>query len=174
MRLRCLGAALVLALAGAGCSVSFPILGLSSKAEDEIVTTSSVLPARGASRPGALASLTSELGPNQLLDEVTQSSAAMALTGATNARKTVEAGFTTVADLGAENNAIFALRNAIARGAVIGPRIIASGAAITPTGGHGDVQGYREDINHVLASPAACNGADDCRRAVRAQVQRGA
>ena len=118
--------------------------------------------------------LTSELGPNQLLDEVTQSSAAMALTGAANARKTVEAGFTTVADLGADNNAIFALRNAIARGGVVGPRIIASGAAITPTGGHGDVQGYRDDINHVLSSPAACNGADDCRRAVRAQVQRGA
>ncbi len=66
MRIRSLGAALVLALAGAGCSVSFPILGLSSKAEDEIVTTSSVLPARGASRPGALASLTSELGPEDL------------------------------------------------------------------------------------------------------------
>ncbi len=118
--------------------------------------------------------LTSELGPNQLLDEVTQSSAAQALTGAANAHKTVEAGFTTVADLGADNNAVFALRNAIARGAVMGPRIIAAGSAITPTGGHGDVQGYREDINHVLSSPTVCNGADDCRRAVRAQVQRGA
>lgn len=118
--------------------------------------------------------LTSELGPNQFIDEVTQSSAAQAMTGVANARKTVEAGFTTVADLGADSAAVFALRNAIAAGAVVGPRIIASGSAITPTGGHGDIQGYREDINRVLASPTACNGADDCRRAVRAQVQRGA
>lgn len=55
-----------LALASAGCSVSFPILGLSSKSEDEVATTSSVLPARGSSRPGALAALSAELGPEDL------------------------------------------------------------------------------------------------------------
>lgn len=54
------------ALMSAGCSVSFPILGLSSKAEDDVATTSSVLPARGSSKPGALASLASELGPEDL------------------------------------------------------------------------------------------------------------
>jgi imidazolonepropionase-like amidohydrolase len=118
--------------------------------------------------------LTSELGPNQFIEEVTLSAAAQAMAGVVNARKTVEAGFTTVADLGADNSAIFALRNAIRAGGVTGPRIIASGSAITPTGGHGDVQGYRDDVNHVLASPSRCNGADDCRRAVREQVQRGA
>jgi len=118
--------------------------------------------------------LTSELGPNQVLDEVTQSTAAMALTGAANARKTVMAGFTTVADLGAANDAIFALRDAIHSGTLVGPRILASGSALTPTGGHGDVHGFRADVNALLASPSACNGADDCRRAVRAQVQSGA
>jgi len=50
----------------AGCSVSFPILGLSSKSEDEVMTTSSVLPSRGSSKPGALASLATELGPEDL------------------------------------------------------------------------------------------------------------
>ena len=55
-----------LGLAAAGCSVSFPILGLSSKAEDDVATTSSVLPARGTSTPGPLASLSSELGPEDL------------------------------------------------------------------------------------------------------------
>ena len=55
-----------LGLAAAGCSVSFPILGLSSKAEDDIVTTSSVLPARGSSKASPLASLSSELGPEDL------------------------------------------------------------------------------------------------------------
>ena len=64
-RLAAAGAA-CLGLISAGCSVSFPILGLSSKAEDEVVTTSSVLPARGTSKPGALASLSSELGPEDI------------------------------------------------------------------------------------------------------------
>jgi surface antigen len=61
-----LAGALLSGLATAGCSVSFPILGLSSKAEDEIATTSSILPARGTSKPGPLASLSSELGPEDL------------------------------------------------------------------------------------------------------------
>ena len=61
-----LAAVCALALAEAGCSVSFPILGLSSKSEDEVMTTSAVLPARGSSKPGALATLSSELGPEDL------------------------------------------------------------------------------------------------------------
>lgn len=58
--------AVCLGLAAAGCSVSFPILGLSSKAEDDVTTTSSVLPARGSSKPGPLALLSSELGPEDI------------------------------------------------------------------------------------------------------------
>ena len=50
----------------AGCSVSFPILGLSSKSEDDVVTTSAILPARGGNRAVALAGLASELGPEDL------------------------------------------------------------------------------------------------------------
>ena len=118
--------------------------------------------------------LTSELGPDQVLNEVTQSDSDMALTGAMNARKTVAAGFTTVADLGASNQAIFALRNAVAAGRVTGPRIVAAGSALSPSGGHGDVHGFREDVLHTLAVPSVCNGADDCRRAVREQVRLGA
>lgn len=118
--------------------------------------------------------LTSELGPNQIVEGVTQTSADQAMFGANNARLTVEAGFTTVADLGGDPDAVFALRDAILHNWVSGPRIIAAGAIITPTGGHGDVNGYSPDVNRVLSSPGACNGADDCRRAVRAMVQRGA
>jgi surface antigen len=61
----CVGGAMLLAFASAGCSVSFPILGLSSKAEDEVVTTSSVLPARTTAK-GALASLSADLGPEDM------------------------------------------------------------------------------------------------------------
>lgn len=58
--------ALVLAFASAGCSVSFPIMGLSSKGDDDIATTSSIAPAPVPSKPVALASLASELGPEDL------------------------------------------------------------------------------------------------------------
>jgi imidazolonepropionase-like amidohydrolase len=52
--------------------------------------------------------------------------------------------------------------------------LLVSGPAITPTGGHGDDHGYREEILEILTSPAVCDGADDCRRAVRQAVKLGA
>lgn len=118
--------------------------------------------------------ITSEQGPSSRLDEVTKSSAEQAMVGARYARKTLMAGFTTIADLGADNQAIFALRKAIALGDVPGPRILASGGAISVHGGHGDVNGLREDVMHVLRPKSVCSGPDDCRRAVREQVWLGA
>lgn len=118
--------------------------------------------------------LTSELSPTQLLDEVMQTPSDLTIIGARNARRTLLAGFTTVADLGAANDAIFALRDGIRRGDVQGPRIIAAGAAITPDGGHADAQGFSPDVRNVLRSPNACSGADACARATRRQIQAGA
>ena len=118
--------------------------------------------------------LTSQQNPNARLEEVTQSSATQAMVGAGYARKTLEAGFTTVADMGADNDAIFALREATAKGDVVGPRIIASGGAVSVHGGHADVNGFRSDVMHVLRPESVCSGAEDCRRAVREQVWRGA
>ena len=59
-----------------------------------------------------------------------------ALTGAKNARLTVEAGFTTVRNVGARGYTDIALNDAITSGDVPGPRIIASGPALGITGGH--------------------------------------
>jgi len=118
--------------------------------------------------------LTSQQNPNGRLEEVTQSSAEQAMVGARYARRTLEAGFTTVADLGADNEAIFALRDATARGDVPGPRILASGSAVSVHGGHGDANGYRADVIEVLSPNSVCSGAEDCRRAVREQVRAGA
>lgn len=118
--------------------------------------------------------LTSELSANQLIEEVTLTPADGALRGAENARKNLLAGFTTVADLGASNDSIFALRRAIRERRVPGPRIIASGSAITPDGGHGDANGFAPHVLEVLRSETACSGADACRRAVRRQIQAGA
>ena len=118
--------------------------------------------------------LTSEQGPTSQLDEVTQSSADQAMAGARYAKRTLMAGFTTVADLGGDNDAVFALRGATARGDVPGPRILAAGSAISVHGGHGDVNGFRADVMHVLRPNSVCSGPEDCRRAVREQVWRGA
>lgn len=115
-----------------------------------------------------------EAGPGSSLARVTKSSSALVIDGAMHALRTLQAGFTTIADIGADNEAIFALRDGIAAGKVPGPRIVASGSIITPEGGHADVHGYRADVMRLLANPAACSGADDCRRAVRRQVQLGA
>lgn len=118
--------------------------------------------------------LTGEQSANSRLDGVTQSNADQAFIGARNARKTLNAGFTTVADLGATNESIFALRDAIRRGDVPGPRIIAAGDAVSIHGGHGDVNGYRDDVMHLFSGENICSGPEDCMRAVRLQVRAGA
>jgi len=118
--------------------------------------------------------ITSQQGPTSRLDEVTESSAQQAMDGARYARRTLMAGFTTVADLGGDNDAVFALRSATAKGDVPGPRIIAAGSAISVHGGHGDINGFREDVMHVLRPGSVCSGPADCSRAVREQVWKGA
>lgn len=100
----------------------------------------------------------------------------LALRGTVNARKTLLAGFTSIQDVGSRSSeAIFALRDAIARGDVIGPRIRASGTPIAIAGGHDDYRtGYPEYLWSALDEGNVCNGADDCRRAAREQIIRGA
>jgi len=118
--------------------------------------------------------LTGQQNPNGRLENVTESNATQAMIGARYARRTLNAGFTTVADLGASNEAIFALREAVKRGDVPGPRIIAAGSSVSVHGGHGDINGYREDVMHVLSPESVCSGVEDCMRAVRLQVRSGA
>ncbi|HUO86484.1 MAG TPA: amidohydrolase family protein [Thermoanaerobaculia bacterium] len=118
--------------------------------------------------------LTGELGPERKLLEVTRSDAATTLHALPFLRRTLDAGFTTVRDLGGEPEIVFALRDAVAAGVVDGPRIVAAGASIAATGGHGDSHGFREEILEMMADSSICDGEADCRRAVRAQVKRGA
>ena len=120
--------------------------------------------------------LTHESNPRQRLEAVEMSDADRALLAAAHARDTLMAGFTTVRDVGGGNgDAIFALRDAAERGLVPSPRIYASGATISVTGGHGDgTQGYRDDVAVTMRSRGVCDGPDACRAAVREQVRRGA
>lgn len=110
------------------------------------------------------------------LDAVTRSTASAAYEAAVNARKTLAAGFTTVRNLGDREGVTLALRDAIAAGKLPGPRIVDAGRAISTSAGHMDgTLGYREELHEVIRRDGnTCNGADDCRRAVREQIARGA
>jgi imidazolonepropionase-like amidohydrolase len=110
------------------------------------------------------------------LEEVTLSPAAQAFNAEVNGMKTLRAGFTTVRNLGDGDGATLALRDAILAGKVQGPRIVDAGNAISGSGGHMDGSlGYRDELRPFFAGAGnTCNGADDCRRAVRLQVGRGA
>ena len=118
--------------------------------------------------------ITTEHGPDSRLKEFTDTAVDTAFDGAGFARLTLEAGFTTVQDVGGVNDAIFGLRDAIASGKVPGPRIRAAGLPIAVTGGHGDVNGYSPAVMRLFTGTSICDGADDCRRAVRQQVKEGA
>ncbi|MGI6344259.1 MAG: amidohydrolase family protein [Bacillota bacterium] len=86
----------------------------------------------------------------------------LALRGAHNAGTLLGCGFTTVRSLGTQHHVDIALREAIARGYVRGPRILAAGEVITMTGGHGWRGGRQVD------------GPDEARKAAREQLRAGA
>lgn len=91
------------------------------------------------------------------------------------AKRTLEAGFTTIRDLGAGDFLDIGVRNAINGGVIPGPRIVAAAHAIGSTAGHCDNSPFPPD----LIAPSGvidgvCNGADECRAAVRYQMKWGA
>src|SRR5580700_8510707 len=100
--------------------------------------------------------------------------AEQALFGAQYAKATLEAGITTVRDLGSEDYIALGLRNAI-RGAIPGPRMLVSNYPIGSTGGHAD-RGPYPPQRIAVAGPVlgVCNGPEECREAVRYQVKYGA
>jgi imidazolonepropionase-like amidohydrolase len=91
------------------------------------------------------------------------------------AKRTVEAGFTTVRNLGAGDFLDVGLRNAIRDGIAIGPRILAAASSIGSTGGHCDSGPFPPD-RVIPAGPmeGVCNGPEECRLAVRSQMKWGA
>ena len=100
------------------------------------------------------------------------STAREALRGARNARVTLEAGFTTVRNLGAKDYADIALRDAINDGDVVGPRIIASGPALGITGGHCD-ENLLPPAFH-LEGDGVADGVEAVQHKVREVIKYGA
>ncbi len=115
-------------------------------------------------------------GVERALAAVENSPADTAFEAAVNARKTLKAGFTTVRNLGDRDGVIRALRDAIAAGKVVGPRILTANTMISASSGHGDpTLGYREELHDGLDRNAnVCDGEASCRRAVRRQIAAGA
>lgn len=98
-----------------------------------------------------------------------------ALIGAKNAWLTLQAGFTTVRNVGATGWADVALRDAINGGILPGPRMFVSGKALGITGGHCDTNGYRPDaFDEPGVEQGIANGRDEVIAAVRYQVKYGA
>ncbi len=94
-----------------------------------------------------------------------------------NAQKTLEAGFTTVRDVGSRPFLAVDLKKRIDEGFLVGPRVVASGPPLSMTGGHGDINGFspqtrqwmfREERDFSIA-----DGADQVRQTVRAQMKYG-
>ena len=94
-----------------------------------------------------------------------------------NARKTLEAGFTTVRDVGSRPFLAVDLRDSIEEGFLVGPRVVASGPGISITGGHGDLNRYAPQVR-VSMFPEEhdfkiADGVDQVRHVVRAQIKHG-
>jgi imidazolonepropionase-like amidohydrolase len=107
-----------------------------------------------------------------------KSAAQMAFQSIPSARATLLAGFTCVRDMGPRRAFVdVALRDAIEKGIVIGPRIQASGAYVTISGGAGDVTGFTPDVLDALPRElrfGVADGPDQVRQRVREIIRQGA
>ncbi len=118
--------------------------------------------------------LTYDLGPDSWMRPVQETAADEALRGARNARLTLEAGFTTVRNVGAGGFSDVALMRAIDRGDVPGPRIVPAGHALGITGGHCDETGWRPGVLERDWRSGVADGPWDAVRAARYQIKHGA
>lgn len=89
------------------------------------------------------------------------------------ARRTLEAGFTTVRDVGGSTYIDVALRNAINRGEFPGPRMRVATLALSATGGHGDLNGF-SPLLRFEGETGVADGVDELRKRVRENIKRGA
>jgi imidazolonepropionase-like amidohydrolase len=113
-------------------------------------------------------------GEAALVEGITSSAGSSALRAQWNGMKTLNAGFTTVRNLGDGSGATLALRDAVDAGWVMGPRIVDAGRSISVTSGHMDAtNSIAEDLHGSIDQENLCDGPDACKRAVRLQVRRG-
>jgi len=120
--------------------------------------------------------ITSEYSRTSELDRFKKDGPDVALDGAMFAERTLQAGFTTVRDLGDGFRASIALRNAINAGKIAGPRIFAAGKSIATTGGHADpTNGWADHLGGANVGPldGVVNGEEQAAQAVRQRYKEG-
>lgn len=119
--------------------------------------------------------LENEYNPKRYMEQFTANEADIAFKSVSFAKTTLMAGFTTVRDLGGTGVNI-ALRNAINKNIIVGPRIFTSGKAIATTGGHADPTNGRSKL--LMGDPGpeqgVINSPDEARKAVRQRYKNGA
>ena len=115
-------------------------------------------------------------GPQTYLERFTLNEADYALRAANYAKITLDAGFTTVRNLGDSYHETVALRNAINKGYAVGPRIYTVGKSIATTGGHADPSNGMSHMIRPDVGPkqGVVNGEVEARAAVRSRYQDGA
>lgn len=100
--------------------------------------------------------------------------ASLGILGTIHARKTLDAGFTTVRDVGGDYYADVALRDAIKKKWIPGPRMFVSGKALNITGGHGHWANWMAPQFDVFPNPGnPVDGADEARKRTRELIRNG-
>jgi imidazolonepropionase-like amidohydrolase len=119
--------------------------------------------------------LTMEFGKGAYLNKFVDTDGDVAYKAARNAKVVLMSGFTTVRDLGSQHLIDVALKNAIERGDVPGPRMLVATNILSITGGHADPSaGYREELFHPTEADGVVDGVDSAIRATRIAIKRGA
>lgn len=116
-----------------------------------------------------------ETSPDRYIRRFTDNTADKAFSSVDIAKRTLMAGFTTVRDVGGSGVNV-ALRDAIAKGTIVGPRVFTAEKSLAITGGHADpTNGYRDDL---MGDPGpkegVVNGVEDAYKAVRQRYKNGA
>lgn len=117
--------------------------------------------------------LQGELGPNNDREALKMSDQLMGFRSTDFGMKTLLAGFTTVRDVGSNPQYMYGYRDAVAKGWIEGPRVIAAGG-VGITGGHADISGAKPDLMEFYTQKTICDGPYDCRRATRRAIKFGA
>ena len=120
--------------------------------------------------------ITGQPGGDYYADIFRKSPVDVAVTAHIYAKRTLEAGFTSVRDLGAAGLVDIALRNAINNGDIDGPTIYAATMFIGSTGSHGDLNGFSPylEFNIPKGMSGIANGVEGVRAQVRYNVKHGA
>ncbi len=113
-------------------------------------------------------------GGDPIREAVTRTRLDSAFRSTRYVKATLDAGFTTVRDVGSDTDLVVALKRAINAGTIPGPRMFVAGAPLGPTGGHGDpANGLDPELTHPGWGEVTIDSPEEARRVVRDFRRRG-